>query len=290
MESGYKSKAKNYHMFKENIMMGGGKKAVKDLDEYLDILHTIDRAQSSPTGVEKSVYNAFVTSFLAGCTYLELRFNPTKRSKDNQIDLDKIIVSARAGMERAKQNFGIEGGLILCMGRDCTLEANKAIFEKAKQYFGKGVKGIDLAGPYEYSKYKDQVMCMEIWYKKAKEMGMVTTIHAGEIDHLARRWELEWAINKLNVERIGHGIQIIKDSALMEEAAYKGTMFEVCISSNLATGAVDTLEEFIKIFDTFHRAGIEYQLCTDATFLLKTNIKKEYELYESIMGGPPPEY
>ena len=123
------------------------KNKIKYLDSYLKILHAIEEAQSTPLAVERSVYSAYRSAYMAGCEYLELRWNCVKRSQRGRIDLDSLIVAARAGYEKAEMMYGIKGGMILCLGRDCSEEENEALFKKALQYHKRGVIGLDLAGP-----------------------------------------------------------------------------------------------------------------------------------------------
>ena len=87
-ETGIKIKAKQYEQFVNTLLMDDAK--VKNLDDYLDIIHTIDETQSSPRAVELSFYDSYKNSFLSGCKYLELRWNPYKRSQNFKIDLDKL--------------------------------------------------------------------------------------------------------------------------------------------------------------------------------------------------------
>ena len=75
-ETGIKIKAKQYEQFVNTLLMEDSK--VKNLDDYLDIIHTIDETQSSPRAVELSFYDSYKNAFLSGCKYLELRWNPYK--------------------------------------------------------------------------------------------------------------------------------------------------------------------------------------------------------------------
>lgn len=268
--------AKDYWSFLRKVTMDRSK--IKNLDNYLDVLHIIDDAQSSPRAVELSVYNSYVNSFLKGCNYLELRWNPYKRSSKFKIDLDKLIISARAGYEKAKSTFGIDGGLILCLGRDVPAEANEGIFKKAIKYHKKGVIGIDVAGP-ETLKLQEE---FEHYYMTANSLGMETTIHVGEIDHDGVEDELAYVLEKYKPKRIGHGVQIHRFPKLLKLAAKNNVHFEICITSNLTTKAVKTKEDFIKIFKSFEDHKIDYSINTDATFALNTNITLENQLYQEI--------
>jgi len=275
-ESGFKTGSKNYWHFAQNITMDRTK--VKDLDSYLQVLHAIEEAQSSPLAVQESVYSAYRASYMYGCTYMELRWNCVKRSQKGRIDLDSLIVAARAGYERAKMIYGIEGGMILCLGRDCSEEENAALFKKAIQYNDKGIIGLDIAGPEHNSIPKEFVH----YYKAANASKMITTCHVGETDHNKVEDEIAFVLEKLQPQRIGHGVQIVKYPKLLKKAASMGIHFEICISSNLVTRAVADLQEFRDIFRTFENNGINFSINTDALFPLGTNIKKENELFQQI--------
>ena len=181
------------------------KEKVSSLDEYIEVLHIIDEAQSSPKAIERSFYRSYVDAYSDGCNYLELRWNPYKRSQNFKIDFDKLIISARSGYEQAKSIFGIDGGQIFCLGRDVDILANDAIFKKAIQYFNKGVIGLDTAGPESKTPLLPE---LESYYKTANALGMMTTIHAGEENYETVEDTLATVIEKYNVNRIGHGIQI----------------------------------------------------------------------------------
>lgn len=277
-ESGYKVKAKDFFSFQKQVLMN--RSQIQDLDEYLDILHQIDKVQSFPIAIKQSVYDSFISAYLNGCTYQELRFNATKRSQKGTVDLDAIIVSARAGMEKARIHFGIDGDLALCMGRDCTEAANTAVFKKALQYHRKGVKTLDLAGPYTYS--EDQKKLFPKLFQEAKKAGLQLTVHAAELDHDDLEWELKWLVEDLKPDRIGHGVHLCKFPSLLKKASNIGIHLEVCITSNLMTRAVSSKKEFKQIFQTFADYGIDYSINTDATYLLKTDIAKEHQLFEEI--------
>lgn len=276
-ETGLKIKTKKYENFAESLLMD--RATVKNLDEYLAITHAIDAAQSSPRAVEMSFYDSYKNCFLNGCDYLELRWNPYKRSQDFKIDMDRLIVSARSGYEKANSIFGIEGEMIFCLGRDCTEDQNEAIFKKAVQYFRRGVIGIDVAGPEMTTPLKPE---FESFYKTANALGMLTTIHAGEPYYEGVEDTLATILEKYQVKRIGHGVQIHRFPNLMKLAASMGVIFEICITSNMITRAVPSYEEFYKIFKIFEEYNLNYVICTDATFSIGTNIAMEHQKYNEI--------
>ncbi|GMO61546.1 MAG: adenosine deaminase [Rickettsiales bacterium] len=271
---GLKLKMNDFFNFKNSLTMSKGN--VRNLDEYLEICHIIDKAQSSPDAIKASFYKSYVDAAVLGCNYLELRWNPYKRSNNFEIDFDKLIVAARSGAEEAMSIFDIKGGQIFCLGRDVNIDGNDAIFKKALDYIDHGVIGIDVAGPESKCPLKPE---FESYYKTAKAFGLMTTIHCGEENYAGVDDTLAIVIEKYKVDRIGHGIQIHRFPKLMKMAEKNKIMFEICISSNLMTQNVKTLEEYANIFKIFEENHLQYTICTDSVYTLGTNIVNEHELY-----------
>jgi adenosine deaminase len=284
-DSGLKTPARTYPEFLEAY--SANKETVSNHDDYLNLIHAIDITQSSPSAIEKSVYSAFSSSYLSGTQCLELRWNVIKRASshsDIRLDLDKLILSARAGMERAKSIFGIDGDMLLCMGRDCNPDENQAIFNKAAQYFRRGIIGIDVAGP-EHGPINESHPYLSHYYSMARAQKMITTIHAGETLQPWTEAEMDYIINTLRPMRIGHGVQLYRFPTLMKEVAKRGIILEICPTSNLVTKALSYREELREVFCKLREHGVEYTINTDATFLLKTTLKDEHKIHAELMGG-----
>jgi hypothetical protein len=71
--------------------------------------------QSSPLAVERSVHGAIGGPYRKqNITTLELRFNPTKRNRGGERDLDHIIMAAR-GLDRARLEYPPVGAGLIVM-------------------------------------------------------------------------------------------------------------------------------------------------------------------------------
>ena len=122
---------------------------VQGLDELDQIYHWTELIQSSPLAVERSVHGAIGGAYRSQrITTLELRFNPMKRNRGGERDLDHIILAAIRGVDRASIEYPqVRAGLILMMDRTFDFRLNEIIVEKAISWAGRGVVGIDIAGP-----------------------------------------------------------------------------------------------------------------------------------------------
>ena len=77
-------------------------------DGYLQLFHWTELIQSSPLAVERSVYEAIGGAYRKNnVTTLELRFNPMKRNRGGEHDLDHIIAAAIRGMDRATLEYPV---------------------------------------------------------------------------------------------------------------------------------------------------------------------------------------
>jgi adenosine deaminase/aminodeoxyfutalosine deaminase len=96
--------------------------------------------------------------------------------------------------------------------------------------------------------------------------------HAGETSEAKNVWEALEA----GARRIGHGIRAIGDVDLCRELREREVPLEISISSNLATGAVESLEAHPakRLFDL----GVPIVLNTDDPAMFHTTLPREFEL------------
>src|SRR5881398_1182589 len=156
-------------------------RGVPDLDSLDRIYHLTELIQSSPLAVERSVHAAIGGAYRSQrITTLELRFNPMKRNRGGERDLDHIILAAIRGLDLASLEYPqVRAGLILMMDRTFTAEQNMVVVEKAMRYAPRGVVGVDIAGPRpggERYPYRELAPLVE----EARNAGLGVTIHVGE--------------------------------------------------------------------------------------------------------------
>ena len=265
---GIKLPTKDYWEFRDMITVSPRRN--RSFDGYLQLFHWTELIQSSPLAVERSVYEVVGGAYRKNnVTTMELRFNPMKRNRGGEQDLDHIIAAAVRGMDRAKLEYPIRPGLLFCLDRAFPFELNEIIVEKAIGWRDRGVVGIDIAGP-ESATFR--VADYRRLFRRARQYGLGLTVHTGEsgpVEEVARVVEL------LEPDRIGHGVKAAYDPRAMAMIRDRGIVLEICPTSNLNTRVVSGWDEFRWIFDTFRRNDVRFTINTDGPEMLKTYIRDE---------------
>ena len=256
-----------------------GKRERKSFEAFLALYQWTELIQSSPVAVEESVYEVVSGAYRkANITTLELRYNPMKRNRGGERDLDHIILAAIRGLDRASLEYPqVHAGLILMMDRTFTPAQNSIIVEKAIRWSTRGIVGIDIAGPrvggarYDYAQVAPMV-------DEARGAGLGVTIHVGEEGGDVGREEIGDVVETLRPDRIGHGILAVGDEELMAALRDAETVLEICPTSNLLTKALPDDAAVRDTFRTFAEHGVPFTIATDGPEMMRTHLRDEFEL------------
>ncbi|HEX6789628.1 MAG TPA: hypothetical protein VF091_10350 [Gaiellaceae bacterium] len=277
-EQGIALPVKDYWDF-DRLVTVSDPRGVADLNALDQIYHWTELIQSSPLAVEVSVHAAIGGAYRSqGITTLELRFNPMKRNRGGERDLDHIILAAIRGLDRASLEYPqVRAGLILMMDRTFTARQNEIIIEKAIGWASRGIVGIDIAGPrpggarYDYRQVQPMV-------EEARAAGLGVTIHVGEEGGDFGREETAEVVEMLRPDRIGHGILAAGDEELMRELREAEIVLEICPTSNLLTKALADEAAIRQVFRAFVDAGVRFTIATDGPEMMRTHLRDELDL------------
>src|SRR5215210_807331 len=281
-EQGIALPVKDYWEFDRLVTIADPRR-VDSLDALDQVYHWTELIQSSPLAVERSVHAAIGGAYRSQhITTLELRFNPMKRNRGGERDLDHIILAAIRGLDLASIEYPqVRAGLILMMDRTFDARLNEIIVEKAIKWAPRGIVGVDIAGPrpggerYDYREVAPMV-------EAAREAGLGVTIHVGEEGGDMGREEIGQVIEVLRPDRIGHGILAAGEPELMRELRDARIVLEICPTSNLLTKALADEDAVRATFRAFVDNGVAFTIATDGPEMMHTHLRDEFELLERV--------
>ena len=174
----------------------------------------------------------------------------------------------------AARNSGLEVNWIFDAVRQFGAGHGMQVAELAVQRTQDGVVAIGIGGSEE----KGPAQWFGEVYSFARSRGLHLHAHAGETCGP----ESVWKALEIGAERIGHGIRSIEDPVLVRHLADRRIPLEVCITSNLATGAVRSLEEhpLRQLYDS----GVPVVLNSDDPAMFHTSLVQEYETARDQFG------
>jgi adenosine deaminase len=154
---------------------------------------------------------------------------------DRGINFDIVINGIYKALQKAEKEFGLSFKIIMCFLRHLDEKEGFKILDQALAHkdkiYGVGLDSSEMGNPP--SKF-------EKLFKKAEENNFITVAHAGEEGPPEYMWE---ALNLLNVKRIDHGVQCLKDEKLVEKLSKNQIPLTVCPLSNIKLRVFNKLEE-----------------------------------------------
>lgn len=222
-------------------------------------------------GLEAAAYDVAKQAALENVRYIETRFAP-EFSKAEGLKIPEIIESVNNGLVRAKKDFGIESGIIVCAMRHLDMQTNLNMLHEAMELYGNGVVACDIAGdekPHTNLEYKE-------FFDEARRLGIPFTIHSGECGNANN---IKEAI-ELGARRVGHGIAMQTNQEIIKLCCEKRIGIEMCPISNIQTKAI---EDFAKYpFGMFYKSGVPICINTDNRTVSNTSCTKEWETLNTI--------
>ena len=235
----------------------------KNLNDYLHRFAFALSLLQTPEALQICTEDLLAVLHEQGITYAEIRFAPqlTMRKGMSQYDAAGAVLE---GIRHA----AIPCGLILSMMRGMTNHAaNKETLFVAKEYFGKGVVCVDLAGAeamFPTSDFTDE-------FRMAQQLGLPLIVHAGEA---AGAPSVRAAV-LAGARRIGHGVRSLEDPSVVKLLVERGITLELCPTSNLQTGIFSSYEEYP--LRELMNAGVKVCLNTDNMTISNTTLKEEWQ-------------
>ena len=234
----------------------------KDLTEYLEKFAFPGMLLQTREAVALSVYNLQEELKEQGLIHAEIRFAPQLHTHKG-LSQREVIEAAIEGLDRSDFSAGL---ILCCMRGNDNHEENLETVRLAKDYLGKGVVCVDIAGAealFPTENFGDL-------FALARELEIPYTIHAGEADGPKSVWKaLEFG-----TKRLGHGVRSLEDPALVEKIVSEGITLELCPTSNIHTCMFPSIEEYP--LRKLMEAGVKVTINTDNMTVSNINLAKEF--------------
>lgn len=208
-----------------------------------------------------------------GVRYAEVSFSLPDHAERFD-DWDGPMEGALEGFALGRERFGIECRMYVDVVRGIDMALSRRAMEVAASYLDAGVIGIGLGGEERFGPEPYASI-----FRDGRARGLRSIPHAGETHGPA---SIRGALEALGADRIGHGIRVVDDPALVEEVRSRGIGLDVCPTSNAMTRSVARLEEHP--LGAMLDAGLVCTLASDDPSMFHSWIADEYEVCRRVLG------
>ena len=245
-------------------------KKLKSLDEYLTRFDYPVKVMQSYANIKRVAHELALDLIKDDVIYAEVRFAPILHT--SILSLENVCKAVLEGFDLEKKKIKIN--LILCMMRHESKENNLKIIDLYLKHLDDRIVGLDLAGSetlFPNEKFTDL-------FKIINEKRIPFTIHSGEVKLINN---IKIALDN-DIRRIGHGINIIHNKKLIDEAIKKNVLLEICPTSNVDTFNCKEYKDhpIKKLYDL----GLNISINTDDRTVSNITLKKEYSLLKQYFG------
>jgi adenosine deaminase len=193
-------------------------------------------------------------------------------------DRGELVGRVRAFREWTdrQENGAIQVEYLAAFGRNRTAEQAEAIADRVLMLYGAGlIAGVALAGPER----GHPVRPLQKVFARFREAGLGIEIHAGEWCGPESVWD---ALENGFPDRIGHGVTLFDDPALIRRFQEERIHVEMCPTSNVKTGSVRCIEDH-----PVRRArdlGLNFAINTDDPGAFECSMTSECQLLADVFG------
>ncbi|MDX1643813.1 MAG: adenosine deaminase [Thermoanaerobaculia bacterium] len=247
--------------------------AFRDFDHFVDIYLTCSRCLRDPEDFQLVVRDFLAEQARQNVLHSEVHFTIGTHLA-NGVAGDEVADAVWQGIEAGERELGVSMRLIPDIVRNADMSHADATVEWALESRRFGVVALGLSGSEEWptEPFREH-------FAAARQEGLHVVAHAGE---QAGPASIRSALAVCGPERIGHGISAVEDPTLLAELAEAGIPLEICPTSNVALGFVESVEAHP--FDRLRRAGVPLSVNSDDPPFFGTTLSDEYRRLAEAFG------
>ncbi len=245
----------------------------ESLMDYLKVFDVIRPLLQTKEALQMAAYDVASQAAAENVLYIEIRYAP-ELSMDQGLTALETIEAVLDGLEAARKDFGIVAKVLVCGLKQSPADMTQEIFQKVAVLSERGLAGFDFAG--NEADYPTENLLETI--QKTKQLGLPMTFHAGECGCVTNICQAL----ALGIKRIGHATALSSQADAIARFVEQGATVEMCLTSNLQTGAAKSLADFP--YQELYDAGAKITINTDNRTVSDTNLTKEYGLLVQHFG------
>jgi adenosine deaminase len=229
----------------------------------------------TPEVIHRLTYEVIEDAAEDNIHYLELRFTPMALSKAGGFALHEVVHWVLLAVDIARHvhpQMQIE--LIASINRHESVDIAERVTQIAVEH-KEDIVGLDLAG--DEANFPAEPFAA--LFHDAQTAGLGITAHAGEWTGVET---VRHAIERLGAQRIGHGVRVMEDPVVAALARERGTVFEVCVTSNVQSGVVPRLTDHP--LRRMLEAGLNVTVNTDDPAVSDITLTDEYAIASESLG------
>jgi aminodeoxyfutalosine deaminase len=246
----------------------------RDFAHFIEVYLAVVDLVREPEDVRLLTYEVATEMAAQNIRYAELTLTPYT-SVAAGVPIEAFVAAVEDARVAAERDHGIRLRWIYDIPGEFGVESAEATLGYALDHAPDTLIGFGLGGP-EIGVDRPQFKPV---FDQARAAGLHSVPHAGETTGPETVWA---ALRDLGAERIGHGTSSVQDPALVEHLAEHRVPLEVCPTSNIATRAVERLEDhpLKQLYD----AGVVVTVNSDDPPMFGTTLLREYEIAADLLG------
>jgi adenosine deaminase len=250
------------------------------LDDFLHYYYIGMSVLIHASDFEELAFAYFTKAHGDGVKHAEVFFDPQAHI-ERGVGYSTLLEGFLLAKTRAEKELDMSVELIVCFLKHLPVPNSLEVFNLPEvqasfsdgKVIGIGMDSSELPFPPEL---------FVPLYDKAKALNLKLTSHSGEEGPAAY---IEASLDKLHVQRIDHGLNLIQDKALMKRVAKEGIMLTLCPQSNVFLRCVASMKDVP--IRQYLDAGVKFSINSDDPAYFGAYIQDNYCLVQEAFDLEP---
>lgn len=245
------------------------------LVDFLAKFEHLQRVMVDEAAVRRIVRENLEDAVAEGIDHVELRFSPWFMGEVHGLDPLRVTEAVCDAVDDGLAELPLSARLIVIVSRTYGPDTAWREVEAALAFRHRRIVALDLAG--DEAGFPGSLFVEH--FRRAREAGLHGIAHAGEADGAG---SVRQAVEELGAERLGHGVRVLEDPAVVDLVAGRGIPLEVCPTSNVQTSTAPAYGEHP--LPELMARGLVCTLNTDDPSISGIDLPHEYRVARDRIG------